>query len=541
MDFSDYSSRSSSSASSYSDFDETCAEQQHDLDVVAVENQHYDIISFTALVSQLIETAGLTASLISMVHITPSNTQLSEKRRKGSSFSVSLISRQDFQRTLPKGVADIALPQLIAVKTPILDQDLQSYENRQIFASMMKEYRILNHKSIRKHKNIVRLLSCCWRTVDVDTDHVIPNLVLEGTSLGDLEAFYRLSHEKISMRRRLGLCIDVAKGVEALHLAGIVHGDIKPQNILVFKDKHRGFVVKIADFGASTLIDHGKFPKKAGIGTPEFNAPECADHKAEFSEQGLLKVDIFALAITLLFLIRGPFIVDKLLAASRSEPDNLIRYKRRGELNGWLNRDERTLPSTQAARKTFGKDALERKRQQSIWNWFGKQTDLMKQVRFETTSQRQKVLEDISGNWKTFQKITMQNERCDDIFSHLIDQMTSGEPLMRIGSMCHIVRSLQQVLRMELHDLSQINLEAREEPDNDFSIMMGLEELPAHRHSMKLELNPREISDVISSTTNPFRELRFIWKFGKIASFPQECPLYPKLFHRKGKPSKRKR
>jgi serine/threonine protein kinase len=541
MDFSDYSSRSSSSAASYSDFDETSVEQQNEFDNVAVDNEHYDIISFTALVSQFIETAGLTALLINMVHITPSNIQLSEKRRKGSYFSVSLISRQEFQRTLPEGIADIALPQLIAVKTPILDQVLQPYENRQIFASMMKEYQVLNHKSIRKHKNIVRLLSCCWRTVDVDTDHVIPNLVLEGTSLGDLEAFYRLSHEKISMRRRLGLCIDIAKGVEALHLAGVVHGDIKPQNILVFKDKHQGFVAKIADFGASTFIDHDQFPRKAFIGTPAFTAPECLDHKAEFSEQGLLKADIFALAITLLFLVRGPFILDKLLAASVSEPDNLTQYKRLGELNGWLNRDERILPSTQAARKKFGNDALERMRQQSVWNWFNKQTDLMKQARFEMTSQRQKVLEDISGNWKTLEKVTLQNERCENIFSRLIDQMTSGEPLMRIGSMCHIVRALQQVLRLELHDLSQINPAAREELENVVSIMMGLEEPLEHKHSMKLELNLREINDVISSTTNPFRELCFIWKFGRIASFPQKCPLYPKFFHRKQKPSKRKR
>ncbi|KAJ5813687.1 uncharacterized protein N7503_000437 [Penicillium pulvis] len=539
MDSSDYNSRSSSSATSYSDIAETSVEQQNDLEV-AVDNEHYDIISFTSLVSQLIERAGLMALLINMVHISPSNIQLSDKRRKGSYFSVSLINRQKFQRVLPEGIADIALPQLIAVKTPILDQNLQLYEKRQIFASMMNEYRILNHKSITKHKNIVKILGCCWRTVDVDTDHVIPNLVLEGTSLGDLDAFYRLFHEKTSMRRRLGLCIDIAKGVEALHLAGIVHGDIKPQNVLVFKDKHQGFVAKIADFGSSTFIDHDQFPRKAFIGTPAFTAPECLDHKAEFSEQGLLKADIFALAITLLFLVRGPFILDKLLAASDSDQENLTQYKRRGELNGWLNRDERILPSTQAARKAFGKEALERKRQQSVWDWLNKQTDLMKQARFEMMSQRQKVPEDISGNWNPFEKMTLQNERCENMFSHLIDQMTCGEPMMRIGSMCHIVRALQQVLRLELHDLSQINLAAREELENDVSIMIGLEESLQHRQSMKLELNLREINDVISSTTNPFRELRFIWKFGMIASFPQKCPLYPKLFHRKGKPSKRK-
>ena len=308
MDYSDYSSRSSSSAASSLDFDETDVEQQHDRDAIAVGDEHYDIISFTALVSQSIEMTELTALLMNKVHISPSNIKLSEKRRSGSYFSVSLSSRQEFQRALPEGIAHIELPQLIAVKTPLLDQELQSYKDRRIFASMMKEYRILSHKSIKKHKNIVTLIGCCWRTVDVDTDHVIPNLVLEGTSLGDLEAFYRLSHEKIDMRRRLGLCIDISRGVEALHLAGIVHGDIKPQNILVFKDKQQGHIAKIADFGASTFVDLDEFPRKALFGTAAFTAPECLDYKAELSRQGLLKADIFALAITLLFLVRGPFI-----------------------------------------------------------------------------------------------------------------------------------------------------------------------------------------------------------------------------------------
>ncbi|KAJ6069165.1 hypothetical protein N7499_011052 [Penicillium canescens] len=527
MDYSDYTSNSdytsrSSSAASYLDFDETNVEQQHGPDAVAVGDEHYDIISFTALVSQLTDMTELTALLMNMVHITPSNSRLSEKRRNGSYFSVSLISRPELQRVLPEGIAHIELPQLIAVKTPLLDQDLQPYKDRRIFASMMKEYRILSHKSIKKHKNIVTLYGCCWRTVDVDADHVIPNLVLEGTSLGDLEAFYRVSHEKISMRRRLGLCIDIAMGVEGLHLAGIVHGDIKPQNILVFKDKQKGFVGKIADFGASTFIDHDKFPRKALIGTTAFTAPECLDHKSEFSGQGLLKADIFALAITLLFLIRGPFILDKLLAASFSEPDNLTRYKRQGELNDWLNRDEQILPSTQAARKKFGKDALERERQQNVWNWYGKQTDLMEKARFEATSKRQKVFEDFSGNWKAFPKITLRSEQCENIFSHLIDQMTSGEPLFYAWNYMIYTIPTQQVAE----DWEKVFLP---------SITMGLGGPLAHRDSMTPKLNCREIKDIILSTTNPFRELCFIWKFGGTASFPQRCPLYPKHLRRKGK------
>ena len=228
--------------------------------------------------------------------------------------------------------------------------------------------------------------------------------------------------------------------------------------------------------------------------------------------------------------------MDKLLAASYSEPNNLTQYKRRGELNDWLNRDEQIPPSTQPARKKFGNDASERERQQTVWNWVVKQTDLMKKARFEVTPKRQKVAEDISGNWKTIEKITLQSEHCENIFSHLLDQMTSGEPLLRPGSMCYIVETLQQVLRLELHDLYHSNPAGREGLGKDLStFIMGLGGPLVHSDSMMLKLNRREIDDIILSTTNPFRELCFIWKFGRIASFPQKCPLYPKYLHRKGK------
>lgn len=83
---------------------------------------------------------------------------------------------------------------------------------------------------------------------------------------------------------------DVARGLAALHQAGHLHGDVKPENVLV-----SGATWKLGDFGVSTSL-HGSYAHPGGA-TLDFRPPEVAG--GEVSGRVHRSADVWALGITL--------------------------------------------------------------------------------------------------------------------------------------------------------------------------------------------------------------------------------------------------
>jgi serine/threonine protein kinase len=73
-------------------------------------------------------------------------------------------------------------------------------------------------------------------------------------------------------KRTLGL--DVAHGIQALHFYGVIHGDVKPQNVLVFEEKKSRYRAKVADFSHSMFDTGSDTQRHLPGGTPAYAAPE---------------------------------------------------------------------------------------------------------------------------------------------------------------------------------------------------------------------------------------------------------------------------
>jgi len=71
----------------------------------------------------------------------------------------------------------------------------------------------------------------------------------------------------LSWELRLSIALDIALAIQHLHDNGVVHRDLKSDNLLVQND----FRVKLCDFG---LARENNAPRMTLVGTPDWLAPE---------------------------------------------------------------------------------------------------------------------------------------------------------------------------------------------------------------------------------------------------------------------------
>jgi serine/threonine-protein kinase len=126
--------------------------------------------------------------------------------------------------------------------------------------------------------------------------------LVDGESLCDLARDTRLQREKV-----VAIIEQVARALDKVHRHGILHGDIKPRNILIERDGGRPL---ITDFGLADVIET---PEVAvGIaGTPAYMAPELAEaalqQKSPDEVAGIRSItsDVYSLGATLWCALTG--------------------------------------------------------------------------------------------------------------------------------------------------------------------------------------------------------------------------------------------
>ena len=136
------------------------------------------------------------------------------------------------------------------------------------------------------HPRIVRVL-------DSGTDGDVSYIVMELVGGGDLG-----HHLPLPPARAIAVAMQVCEGLEAAHQQGIVHRDIKPQNILVDREGD----AKIGDFGIAALREADRMTRPgAAVGTPAFMAPEALSGAPPDP-----RMDVFATGLLLREMVSAP-------------------------------------------------------------------------------------------------------------------------------------------------------------------------------------------------------------------------------------------
>jgi eukaryotic-like serine/threonine-protein kinase len=131
-------------------------------------------------------------------------------------------------------------------------------------------------------------------------DHFYIMEYLDGPTLARL-----ISREGgLEVRRALHISAQLASGLAAAHAAGVIHRDLKPDNVMLLTRQGHTDFVKILDFGLAKMFASGNAPLTAYgvvLGTPQYMSPEACESKRDIDH----RTDIYAVGVLLFQMLTG--------------------------------------------------------------------------------------------------------------------------------------------------------------------------------------------------------------------------------------------
>jgi Serine/threonine protein kinase len=173
--------------------------------------------------------------------------------------------------------------------------------NREVVVKMIKADPLDKEKSVRRfqrevestiqlsHPNIVSVLD----VDETDEYHILVTEVVHGPDLKE----YILKNNPLEIDEVISIAMMTLRGIEHAHDRGIIHRDIKPQNILLDKDGR----VKITDFGIAKALSETRMTEtNQVIGSVQYISPEQA--KGQNTDE---RTDIYSFGVMLFELLTG--------------------------------------------------------------------------------------------------------------------------------------------------------------------------------------------------------------------------------------------
>ncbi|MFC2141897.1 protein kinase [Acidobacteriota bacterium] len=291
----------------------------------------------------------------------PSITKTIETPKEELTRGTLFANRYEIIEELGKGgmgkvyrVFDKKIESEVALK--LVRSDIAADKNTvERFRNELKLARDITHKSV-------------CRMYDLNEEQGTHYITMEYVSGGDLKRFIRRSGQ-LSIGTALKIAIQLCEGLSEAHKLGVIHRDLKPNNIMIDAQGN----ARIMDFGiARSLSTKGITARGVMIGTPEYMSPEQVEGK-DVDQRS----DIYSLGIILYEMVTGrvpfegdtPFTVgvkqksetpkdprefntqisdelnDVILKCLEKEKGN--RYQNTGEVLSVLTQIEKGIPTTE--------------------------------------------------------------------------------------------------------------------------------------------------------------------------------------------------
>ena len=174
-------------------------------------------------------------------------------------------------------------------------------ENRTVAIKILKEEFVSNEEFIRRFKNESKAIAVLShpnivKVYDVSFGDLIQYIVMEYIDGITLKEFIE-RQGSLRWKDAVYFTIQILKGLQHAHDKGIVHRDIKPQNIMVLSDG----TIKVADFGIARFArnEQRTITDKA-IGSVHYISPEQA--RGEKTDE---KSDIYSVGVMLYEMLTG--------------------------------------------------------------------------------------------------------------------------------------------------------------------------------------------------------------------------------------------